>query len=137
VVADAQTGRSVGGLKATGMARDLFEMEDLLCSQARRVLCPSPVVAVALELRKAVRGRSAKKDSGPIANPYAFGYEDPAVVRSRQTLQTSVEYVYPIYGCYGGCYGCYDNYRYFGFGPVWGYGGYGYGAAYGWSGWRR
>lgn len=136
VVADVQTGRSVGGLKATGLVRDLFEMEDLLCGQARRVLCPEGVVRT-VEAAKSAPGRSAKKDLGPIANPYAFAYEDPAVARSRQTLQTSIEYVYPIYGCYGGCFGYCDNYRYFGFGPVWGYGAYGYGGAYGWAGWRR
>lgn len=52
-VLDVTTGMAVGSMKVTGTAANLFEMQDALCLQLRRIL-PAPVLAqVAAETRAA------------------------------------------------------------------------------------
>ena len=102
-VVDVESGRTLGVLKATGDSRDLFELEDILSRQAHRILMPAAMVAPVAVIPQPTT-QPAYVDPGPIRNPYAMHTEDPAVVRSRNLLQSSADFVYPYYG-WGGYYG--------------------------------
>jgi TolB-like protein len=102
-VVDVESGRTLGVLKATGDSRDVFELEDILSRQAHRILMPAAIVAPVVVIPQPTT-QPAYVDPGPIRNPYAMHTEDPAVVRSRNLLQSSADFVYPYYGC-GGYYG--------------------------------
>ena len=102
------TEQSIGSLKSTANLNDLFDMEDTISHQALRLLIPpqprSEFTPACAEDQKKVAVEE------PYRNFYAWNDQDPAEARSRQTLQTQIDYVEPFfYGNFGG-YGSYSGY---------------------------
>lgn len=111
VVIAVQTGQTMGGLKSTANLRDLFDIEDSLSHQAQRLI-RAPKMIAANHRTETEAFAKIEKDV-PYRNFYAWNYEDPAVTRSRQTLQNRIDYVEPCYG-YFAPYSCFGYRSYFG-----------------------
>ena len=111
-VLDVQSGRAVGGLKATGSVDDIFQLEDGLARQikARLALGPSQggSTAAAQDTEPATMA-PLRVEQAPPADQYAQTYSTPP----------SANYSYNYY--YSNPYGYGYDYPYY-----WGYPGYGY-----------
>jgi TolB-like protein len=123
VVVDVQAGQTMGGLKATGDLRDVFDLQDAISSQARRVLRGSAAGGEAGAAPVASRDYG---NDGPLTSPYSRQMEqlDSDAARSLDNIRMSTDYVdpwgYPYYGGY--CYPSYGYYPY-NYWPYWGWGG--------------
>jgi TolB-like protein len=124
VVVDVQAGQTVGGLKATGDLRDVFDLQDAISSQARRLLRGSTPGGDATT-GPAVASRDYGND-GPLTSPYSRQMEqlDADAARSLDNIRMSTDYVdpwgYPYYSGY--CYPYYGYPYYGGYWPYWGFG---------------
>jgi TolB-like protein len=125
VVVDVQAGQTVGGLKATGDLRDIFDLQDAISSQARRLLRGSAPGGDATNGPAAVASRDYSND-GPLTSPYSRQMEqlDSDAARSLDNIRMSTDYVDPWgYPYYSGYYYPYYGYPYYGgYWPYWGFG---------------
>ncbi|HEY1684099.1 MAG TPA: hypothetical protein VGG19_05010, partial [Tepidisphaeraceae bacterium] len=119
-------GHAVGGLTATGEARDLFTIEDTLATQAKRLLEPSTGPITALP-RIQASGPVAMGNGPVVSNDFSASAYQPAAAFGPQYQQY---YYYSNPNDYG-------DYLYGGpiiVGGGFGYGGYGYGGRGGYRG---
>lgn len=109
-VLDVQTGRAVGGLKATGAIRDLFALEDTLAEQAKRLL-PQPAVAEvkAQDPAPAPGPKLAVEPNGPVR---VGVYEGSDLERSLRYPDEYERWARQRY-----YYSAPDDYAYWGYGP--------------------
>ncbi|HZZ43531.1 MAG TPA: hypothetical protein VFE58_11390 [Tepidisphaeraceae bacterium] len=97
-IVDVGSGKVVGTLKSTGTVRDLFEMEDVIATQTRRVLVP--VVYRPADLPLAI--------PAPVVQQPPVPAIAPAPVSTYETNYNRYAYYPSNYGYgYGGYYGGY------------------------------
>jgi TolB-like protein len=120
-ILDVETGRAVGGLRATGALANLFDVEDALASQVRRQLpgaTEEPSATAQADARPSsylepLRAAPPMRSIAPMP--------DNALPDQNALLNGPPGYDLG-YGGYGD-YCDYANYAYEGYGPVYGYGG--------------
>ena len=98
-VLDVRANRFIGGLKATGAARDLFAVQDVIVQQVRRIirerLTPPPVVVEPADGEAPV----AEEPAPPLIEPLgavravpAWDDPDPVVARARERIANQHDY---------------------------------------------
>jgi TolB-like protein len=113
LVIDVDENRTVGSVKATGSLRDLFDLQDALSHQARKLLTPAPASAQESTAAPA-REPLAYHDVGPVS---IAGYRAPSPVLSAQeSSRIKLQNASP-YDSYLPYYGGYYGFGYFYYGP--------------------
>src|SRR5689334_11876960 len=97
VIADADTGRTVGGIKTTGSLRGVFDVEDDVSRQIRRALVSAGA------LPAPAPGEAPQYDNeGPLHGAYGRQMDnlDSQASDSLNSMRMSSDYVEPGYGYY-------------------------------------
>jgi TolB-like protein len=133
-IIDVHSGAPVSAFKSTGMASDVFRLEDQIGTQIRRELASSGVVSAPPQVAEAPPVQPEQQLQPPTNDQVAGAYQQPNPYY--QAYSTTPNYVpaennYNYYYSNPGYYGYYGGYYPYGYGYGYGYWGWPY---WGWWG---